>query len=404
MLNMYSECGMNNNWRFILFYPFDFLLAMIFRLLAPCLHGTREAVAAPWVIGGHRGRLYEDNSAALHRYITGRTSQPVIWIANAALVRELRGRGCRALRRNSLAARWAIIRAPVLIYSHGEDDLDQFLKFFRSCLGLRVYLNHGLNYLKMEHDPPDMSHWSSLRRFWHGLDITDFDLLPTISPEEKRAYDLAFPDHRECILPSGGGAHVDNILRRRETPPANQLVWFPTFRDTAAEEQGLNNMLREVLTSAWLAAWLERENLKLAVVRHVNLRLELPPLSERVSFHEPGDLLDLLERSQLLISDYSSVQLDWMLFDRPMLHFPFDEDLYVRSRAFFHTPEEIQYGPLVHTHEELRQVLESGAWKDPEPYAEKRRHWQNLFFPGLRPGCAERCLECIRTVLAQREA
>lgn len=36
-----------------------------------------------------------------------------------------------------------MLKAPVLIYSHGEDDLDSFMRYFRGRLGTRIFLKTG---------------------------------------------------------------------------------------------------------------------------------------------------------------------------------------------------------------------------------------------------------------------
>lgn len=54
--------------------------------VAPVARWRRAVPETPWVISGHRGRIYEDNAGALHDYLCSHTSQPVIWVSGSAAV------------------------------------------------------------------------------------------------------------------------------------------------------------------------------------------------------------------------------------------------------------------------------------------------------------------------------
>ena len=375
-------------------------MAMCFRLFAPFFRHARNSGNYPWVIGGHRGRIYEDNSAALHSYIFKQTKQPIIWIADSpVLLKELRSKGIDVLKRNCFAARLAILRAPVLIYSHGEDDLDLFLLFFRKALGMRVYLGHCLNFLKDgEYSRPNFDKLPMIKRKIHAFLTTDFDLFPTSSPDEKKHLDRAFRFRTERILPYGGGAHIDKMLELREKKTENLITWFPTFRDKKEEQSNVYKTINDVLKSANLHEYLEKENLRLAVVGHINsknIQSEISALNPRISVHGANEILPLLASSVCFISDYSGLALDWLCFGRPLILFPFDKETYLKSRHLCVSLEDIHYGPLVYTAQDFLKTLCSGEWKNLEIYAEKRKYWMNIIFPDLRTGYSKRCYETI---------
>ncbi|MDR2579570.1 MAG: CDP-glycerol glycerophosphotransferase family protein [Fibromonadaceae bacterium] len=376
---------------------------MCFRILAPFFRKARDSGKYPWVIGGHRGRIYEDNSGALHSYIFKHTKQPIIWIANSPMLLKescAQGRGCAILKRNSFAARLAILRAPVLIYSHGEDDLDLFLLFFRKALGMRVFLGHSLKFLKTgQYTRLGFGKWTWPKRKLYAFLMTDFDLFPMSSPAEKKHGDAAFRYRTERILPYGGGAHIDRMLALREEQPANIITWFPTFRDKKAEQNNAYKVINNILNSARLHEYLEKEDLRLAVAGHINsknMQSEISNLHPRISIHSAKEAIPLLGSSVCFISDYSGLISNWLCFGRPLILFPFDKEEYLKSRSLCVSLEDIHYGPLVYTAEDFLEALCSGTWKDMKPYAEKRKHWMNEIFPDLRPGYSERCYEAIR--------
>jgi hypothetical protein len=335
---------------------------------------------APWVIGGHRGRLYADNSAELHQYMVQHTQQPIIWIGNKKVVKELRQKGFAALRRNSLAARKAILNAPVLLYSHGEDDLDLLMIFARKRVrGIRIYLNHSMNFIKA-----GQFMRPKLRFPWL---VTQFDYLLACSPAEKLNFDKSFPHCTKKILPEGGGAHIDKILRAREVPQKNLIVWFPTFRENLVEQGQANDLVRRVCDSTELKNYLEKEKLELAVVGHIN--------AGSAATHGPGELLPLLAQARCFISDYSGTLIDWLLFERPVVFFPFDQKEYLKTRRLYTQLEDLSYGPLVRTPEDFLEVLTSGVWQDMEPWQGRRKYWTERVFPNPHYGFAQRCYEKI---------
>lgn len=399
---------MKYSWTFLVGYPFDFLHAMFFRLLASLYAKCRAEGKSPWVIGGHRGRIYEDNAAAVHSYVAESTDQEIIWIsASKQLTRELEGRGYRVLRRNSWKARLAMIKAPVAIYSHGEDDIDQFFKYFRKQSGLRIHLNHGQNFAKTGYFAvPAAASWSEQKRAEMQKKFADFDYMLAGSEYEKQMFLKAMPYKPEsAFIPDCGCAHVDKLIRTAGDKPEGRILWFPTFRDDAEDAEQLNRMESEVLHSETLRRYLESTDRKFTLVRHINSGTgsfgDIAPCFEIRDIQEIGKLLPTAE---CLISDYSSLAIDWLIFDRPLVRFAFDIERYTRKRSFYIPLDELVLGRDVKTAEELADFLASDAWKDRTPYLPKIEFYKNKIFPNLEPTHSEICVAKIRELLQQRQA
>lgn len=387
---------------FILSWPFLYLGALLMKRVAPFWRATRNGQSFPWVIGGHRGRLYADNSAALHAYMVQHVSVPPIWIsANPAITRQLRAQGCTVLVKNSWAARWAILRAPVLVYSHGEDDLDTFLKLLRGHLGLKVYLNHCFNLLKSgQMERPGLDSLPARQRRHYMYHIVRFDVLLASSTLEKANFEKSFAGLSANILPYGGAAHMDFMVAAARTPPGKTLVWFPTWRDTEAEARGLDQMMASVVQHPDLSAYLHQEGLQLAIVGHINSQgASLPTqASPHIVFYPPSKIVDLLAEAACFISDYSGLIFDWLYFNRPIIHFTFDAATYLQSRKLYTSLESLQYGPSAQTADELVQIMVSGAWRYTEPYQANRDRWMQMVFPETAPGFSKRCYETIQAL------
>lgn len=386
---------------FLLFYPVDFLLAMLFWLVAPLFKNRRKN--SPWVIGGHRGRMYEDNSAALHSYILAHTDQEIIWIAaNKNLIGELRAKGCKVLRKNSFKARLAILKAPVLVYSHGEDDLDQFLKYFRKRLGLRIYLNHCANFCKTGYfATPEARTWDEKKKKSMAKKIVDFDYLLAGSKYEREMFKLAFSVKDENrILPDCGAAHLDKLITFGRGELDNRILWFPTFRDEEGLKKRLVEMEERVFRSERLQKYLEEKGITLTLISHVNSGNSQVSNHPFITVEPPSKIGELLPKSQCLISDYSGLTIDWIIFDRPFIRFAYDEQDYMRKRSFYIPLSEYLIGPEARSVEELEEIIVSEGWKDMTPYLEKRAFYKGKIYPESEPIYAGRSYEAIRKLLA----
>lgn len=358
----------------------------------------------PWVISGHRGRIYADNSAAVHAELR-RQGQNVIWISDSDEVTAmLRAQDDPVLQRNSLAARWAMLTAPVLIHSHGESDIDLFQILLRRCLGLRVHVNHCMNHVKAgDFHSPVYAELRGVRKWFYEWLVTDFDVLLASSESEKANFALAYPRNADRIR-LGGGAHMDAFLRwKAEGKRTNEIVYFPTFRDDAKGKAQLEDVIDRLRTSERLQTWLKDQDLRLNIGAHINTGGYSLQEQGRVGWLKPSDIVHAMSRAQAFISDYSGLIIDALLLDTPVMFFPFDLDDYLSSRWLFHPYDRLAFGPRVDDVEELIELLVSGRWRELEPWAEKRATFRDEVIPVLEPVYAARSVAAIHEELADRQ-
>lgn len=353
----------------------------------------RRGPHRPWVVGGHRGRAVEDNSAALFRWMHQHTEQPVVWIGNADVADRLRADGLPALVRNSLAARLALFSAPVLAYSHGEDDLDVLMHAWRRTVGKTVFLNHSLNIYKGgDAFSPEYERAGRLERWLRRLVMTDFDLLPASSPYEQMCFRRNFPRRTDRIRPFGGGAHLDAWVRRMEAAPlggSRALYWFPTHRDSPEGRAALADALRTVTTDERLRRWLLDEGMTLRIGAHINTGAHALALEPPFELRSMATLLDDLADADGFVTDYSGLVANAILLDRPTVLFPFDLETYLQHR-YLHVPvEAIATGPVCYDAASFIDTLVSRAWRDTDASRARRDDWKRRLFPMRTPAYAE---------------
>ena len=348
----------------------------------------------PWIISGHRGRLKADNAGVLMDHISIETTQPILWIASDV-------DGQDALPRNSWQARIAIARAPVLIYSHGEDDLDILLALCRPLLGFRVCLGHGANLVKRgSMHPAVVQRKSKPRRFMSDITTTDYDILLCQSVLEKKFWDANCQSKAERHVVVGGSARLDPLLESVQRNPEQRIVWFPTFRDSDAGQRALIDTVKDVCAHPGLGRFLAEHRYALDIGIHVNNDpdwFKLVDAEPNISLFQSDELLDRLTRAELLITDYSSVMIDWLLFDRPAVFFPFDLANYQTTRGFHLPYETYVYGPRADALDQLVEVLTKGAWRDRAREQDCRAKLRELFFGTVKSGNAALCYLTIKS-------
>ena len=359
-----------------------------FWLLAKTAYRRTDA-EHPWVIGSHSGHRYADNCAALHRHARTRTGQPVIWLtANQKISDGLRAAGHPVLRKGSLAARLAILRAPALIYSHSESDLDEHFLYRLRVAGTRVFLNHCMHHIKSFHK----TRWRPTR----------FDLLLASSARERSNFAAAYGGQCERII-VGGGAHLDNFFA--SAPRAERqrrILYAPTFRDPDVKAKALADVVGELTANRTLRRYLADAGYRFVVGHHVNSR-PVPLPDEAGDLFEsvgPEELIEEMRTCALLISDYSGVQCDYLIYNKPIIHFPFDLEQYRAVRELCVEYSEFAFGPVVRTVPQLVELLTSERWLDLDPYEKRREHWMEQYFPIRKPRYSERTFQTIQKHLS----
>ncbi len=316
-----------------------------------------------WVIGGHRGRLYADNSREVLRAARAQNKR-VVWIANAPLAESLSAQGIVALARHSWAARRTISTAQVLIYSHGEDDLDLLMLLLRGRSAPRVYLGHSLSLLKAGGVlDPTLDRGGRIfgraRRFL----MTDCDVILAASEAERETLRRQYPKPEIRL---GGGAHLQAWRDAEKSTPQPRIYWFPTFRDSGEANEYLASIISEVCASLELKAYLLDQGLELYVGTHINVAgSQRPQLKPPFYLRPPQHLVEEAAQSQLLISDYSGVVFDYLLLERPEILFAFDLKDYLKRRNLLKDYETLHFALLPKTSAELIEMLVTDAWRSP---------------------------------------
>ncbi|MHC4958493.1 MAG: CDP-glycerol glycerophosphotransferase family protein [Planctomycetota bacterium] len=336
-----------------------------------------------WVFGSWGGYRFADNSAAffMHCKMAMADRVRLVWITrDRGIVRDLRDKGYEAHYVWSLRGVLAGLRAGVYLFDSFAKDIN----FWTSRGALHVNLWSGVPLKTFERDIDNprnryyrLFHGSLPERIalsimmpWH---VVRPDLIIATSPETAEITRRAFDVPEEAVVVTGFprndvffAPRDESVLPERFAAAVRAsgsvFLYLPTYRDSG--KSFLN------LDWAQLGALMERLDATFFFKFHPDDKTQVTQGNERiVELPTEIDIYDLLPRVDALISDYSSILFDYMLLDRPTIHYlPDLEEFVASSRALNFDPVEIAMGPVCRTQPELMEALTSAAQGDFAPF------------------------------------
>ena len=349
------------------------------------------------VFGGDEGTRFAGNPRDLFEHAVRTGGWDPYWFSTsrAVLAAVDAGHPGRAVHGDSLRALLLGVRARAVLVSHSRRDVG-LLRYSR--LRRFVQLTHGvgpktMGYAKQGADRAALDRETSTyshvvcssdleATFWErGYQVPLADIWPTGVPRNDLL--LEPPDPRTAAL--------HPVLRGKT------VLYAPTFRDWALLEDYLPI---PGMDPAGLVALLERHDATLLVRPHPYEADAARATIERVGSPRVrpaddsvfGDTNELLKHVDVLVTDYSSIYMDFLLLDRPVIFNPVDLEEYQAQRGFFFRYEDHTPGPKARTEGELLASLRD-ALDGSDPYREDRARTRALFHKHPGGGARTRIMQ-----------
>ncbi|MEO8746778.1 MAG: CDP-glycerol glycerophosphotransferase family protein [Rhodanobacter sp.] len=307
----------------------------------------------------------------------------------------------------SLPAIWYLLRSGTLVV----DSLEwtRHLRRFLTVRARVLQLWHGVGFKRVEldkwrHEVVGKSQLSSAavltaRRLMHGLTgrLVHYDAVNTTSVFYRdRVFAPAFLSNhflvtgypRNTFGKLGGNAqvlawrnvdaHIARQLPEWSSAKRRMVLVAPTFRDTRATPLGLTPEV-----TAMLDSYCEAHGVELVFKFHPLERSASEVTGRHLHLCDPySDLYPLLPLSRALITDYSSIYMDYLLLDKPVLFLVPDLDRYTREdRQFQFDFSSMTPGPKVGSWADLVARLEHQLQHD--EYGDARARLRLTAFDGL---------------------
>ncbi len=370
-----------------------------------------------WLFGGWNGKHFRGNSKKLFLFI--RENYPdirAVWITkDRKLAEQLISDGFPAYYAYSLGGIWNTLRGKYFIVTHGIGDVNEFvsrggiminlshaiytikdMSFSGTVTFLRkiyFYMRNPLRYfIKPDYAitaseftaPVTMHHYNISRNrvLPFGTPKTDFLLSPdaTTSPSRTAKYAKFYGSGRKKILflPTWRNDHSFSIFN---------FGFNPADLDTLLKEiDGVVAFSFHPFTAMYQ---------------------KIPDISgfERIMcFHDSGDEMNfLLRKADMLITDYSGLFADFLIYNKPILFAKFDHNGYTWARPLYADYDRLP-GPKCKSWSELIGLMREIFIFGRDDYKSRREEMRDLIYPCPDGRACERIAKFILSLSPHRNA
>jgi CDP-glycerol glycerophosphotransferase (TagB/SpsB family) len=309
------------------------------------------------------------------------------------------------VRKNSLSGLWAYMRSNHVFFTHGL----YMTSWLPSCQVV-VNLWHGMP-LKALWKANAMQEFTAVQACTHMLCTSPLygDIVQRLTGLPRPVLkSLGFP--RNDLMFSRTPAALAFREKAMTTDITRLAVFLPTFRQTRGQHaksdgcEGDNALMMSVSELAALQRLLAPAQIKLLVKPHpmsvhYGANVVLAPNIQVVSdgwLQAQGiTLYEALGQADFLITDVSSVYVDYLCLNRPVFFYFPDLEAYRKTRGFVFEPiQEWLAGRLCINAEQLLEEL-SGYVAGRDPYREARHRLAGLLNPQKSPTATDQLLHLL---------
>lgn len=327
------------------------------------LTGTRKKT---WVFGSWYGRKYSDNSKWFYEYCLNKGID-CYWITkDKELQLELSQKGINSLYYLSIKGIWIqIIADKVFVTQSLHADL------FSAAISKKAQvfnLWHGVPLKKIMYDANPIEARTLVTRIVQA--IFPYlrhrqDYLISTGKECTKLMASAFDMPESKIIPTGLPRNdVFGMESEKKQKPNEffKVIYMPTFRGDVGSEIDL--FYRHGFDFDSWEEFLSK--------RKLNLYLRLHPAnkpnkdfcnrvadSNFIFFNDDDDIYDAINEYDVLITDFSSIYIDFLLSGKSIIFSPFDLDSYlINDRDLYYNYEDATVGPYAKDWAQVRIILD----------------------------------------------
>ena len=341
------------------------------------------------LFGSHGTKMVGGNSKALFDYITKRKPKlfNCYYVINHDSDRDdyVHHRSFRFMR--------LFLRAKTILVTHGLSDMGKLRPSRRKHV---IYLWHGQG--------PKADGHASKRFNMQMLKDLDKDMknataFLTCSRLDKylRAYDhslkpsqilpLGYPRCDFLLKPSLWGNLLSSVYS--DLPEYDKVVLYAI---TWRKNGDTHFFPFEDFKLKSLEEWCENQKILLLIRPHINDKSAITESSyvRALPFSILNDVTLILPEVDLLITDYSSIQTDFFLLDRPIVYVPYDLEDYLKYENFCYPGYDFWCpGEKVYTFTNFKKAVELGLAGN-DDYKDQRHLVNKLVNEYQTPGATER--------------
>lgn len=263
---------------------------------------------------------------------------------------------------------------------------------------------------------------------WHGVPLKKIALLdPNLKKAARIYFKKIFSENYTCILTTSheliplmarsfavsedkikvwGQPRNDGLFQKNDCreilgqlfpdlPEYTKTVLYaPTFRDYGQVQL----FPFKDFDQKQLETFLDEKNMLLFIRTHVAEQGSAAPyLGKRIRFlgnEQAEDVTGILNIFDCLITDYSSIYIDYLLTDKPMIFLPYDRQQYLDGRGMNFDYDDVTPGPKPETFNDFLDALspKEDFWKS------ERTRVNRLFNEIQHPCAADICNKVLKMI------
>lgn len=329
------------------------------------------------IFGAWNGEKYADNSKYMLEYLKDKKEYELIWCGKKEIKSQVpKNDNIKFVEHGSLKSYYYALTSKYVFITHSQNDVSKFNVFRKAKV---IQLWHGIGIKKVGLSALDMKNLRNKIRVKFQNLIRKYDYFICSSEANRKRNLIAFSTYginpnnvinsgqpRNDLFFNFSNVYVHNIRNNyfeRYGIPINKKIvtYLPTFRKDKNQQFLFSNLSKEYMNE--LERTLKEYNaILLEKVHHqdkdVNNKEEIHnKFIYNVGDFDDIDTQELLLISDMLITDYSSCYMDYVLLNRPVIHFAYDYEKYKnRDQGFYYDLYDIAAGDIV---TEIVNLIES---------------------------------------------
>ena len=384
-----------------------------------CRKNKRDANL--WVLGEWFGNRCCDNSMYFANYVAKNHPEiKLVWLAKRGIDTSLLVPTVRVVEMDTTEAILILKKAGVAIMNQGLNDFYKNIDFH--CEGaITVNLWHGVPWKKIGIDTQQKD--NILKRLYgrYMLNLQRVDYYLALSESFAKILKRSYYLEDDRILRTGyprnsifykhenvvtSRAKVLSLLREKSdiiSETTRLVTYMPTFRDHTEkvfsfEELEENTKLHKLLDEQDVVI-IQKAHFVSQQRNSKGKKCE----TRRIVAINDISAQELLAASDMLITDYSSCFFDFLLTDKPIIHYLYDYEYYANDdRGLYYVKEDVVCGDSVETIDELLQAIEDNL-KFPDKNALLRQCRREQFMTYESANSCKIIYEAICEKLKQKE-
>ncbi len=365
-----------------------------------------------WLFGEWFGKRCGDNSLYLANYVAQKHPDiHVFFAANKDTDLSLLDKRIKVIDRTSRKSIAVYRRAGVVVMNQGiQDFMDDPYNYFSGAVTVNLW--HGVPWKKIFLDSSKNTsflgkmidriamvmtrskYYLSLsedftRIIRNSTGVKDKNIIKSGYPRNSIFYD-------DEVIKTAKGRIIDALKKNGAdiNDKTRLITYMPTFRDSGAPTFSFNEMDESFFE------YLRTENIVLVEKNHfADINKMKDSIRNRVINLPDCNAPELLAASDMLITDYSSCFFDYLVLDRPIIHFIYDyEDYSTKDRGVYYSKDEVVCGDTAMDTRELFDSIKRNI-SDPNINQDLRNKRREVYITYENEDSCKQIYDFIRGVL-----